>query len=71
MIDLIMDRFIPVVIGLLALSMIALLVIWLPAHLMHEIECLEKGFPVAKTTITLDGYCMNTEGAVTAVVEKL
>lgn len=36
-----------------------------------DMKCTEAGYPTAKTTIKLDGYCMALDGAVTVKVDKL
>lgn len=51
--------------------MLYTMLVWLPIHLSHERDCYEKGFPEVKTTVGLQGYCMNIDGAVTGKVEKL
>lgn len=60
---------------LLATSMVIFLLyvmfIFIPVHLYNETKCLEKGYPVTNTTVTLTGYCMNLEGAITTKVDKL
>ena len=43
----------------------------LPIALMNAAECLEKGYPESRTTITLKGYCVNLEGVVTSKVVEL
>lgn len=42
-----------------------------PVQMLAEVACLELGYPVTMTTITLDSYCMTVEGAVTPYLIKL
>ncbi|GAG03234.1 unnamed protein product, partial [marine sediment metagenome] len=44
---------------------------WLPVHLLNEADCLKMGYPETSTSITLDGYCMNIEGAISGKVVPL
>jgi hypothetical protein len=36
-----------------------------------DMKCTESGYPKAKITMKLDGYCMALDGAVTVRVDKL
>ena len=45
--------------------------IFLAVHVSNEVECLEKGYPVTRTTWKLEGYCVNIDGAVMGIVEGL
>ena len=48
--------------------MLYTLFIWMPVNIVHEARCLKAGFPEYKTTVFLDGYCINLDGDITGVV---
>ncbi len=57
--------------GPLLLFMLFLTFIYLPIEAINSSECLEQGYPESKTTLFLDGYCINLDGAVTGKVKPL
>lgn len=50
--------------------LIILLVVFVPAELKTQAECLAKGYPVAHVTYNLERYCSTLDGAVTVKVER-
>ncbi len=69
--DFIFDKFLPTIVVPMAAFALYIIFVWIPVHLSNESECLAKGYPKTNTTVSLDGYCTNIEGAVTGKVEKL
>lgn len=37
-------------------------IIFLGTHVKNEVICLEKGYPVTRTTFNLKGYCITLDG---------
>ena len=44
--------------------------VWFPVSIYAEAKCLEAGFPKSKVSVGLERYCVNLDGAVTAIVVK-
>lgn len=51
-----------------ALLVAVLLLVYMPAMLKTEADCLRQGFPKSSVSVGLERYCMNMQGAVTIVV---
>jgi len=45
--------------------------VWAPVSAWTDDECLSKGYPRSKVSITLGRYCTNLDGAITVKVDKL
>ncbi len=67
----IFDKILYAVLGLILLIILFLMLIYLPIKTINLSECLEQGYPESKTTLFLDGYCINLDGAVTGKVKPL
>ncbi len=62
-----------VALGATLLAALILLIVWvfvavMPTDIMAHRDCLAQGYPKVETTITLESYCINLDGAVTNAV---
>lgn len=62
------DRLFTLFISVLGLLAAYILFFVLPVAFKADADCLKAGYPKASTTIFLDSYCLNMQGAVTTVV---
>lgn len=56
--------------GFFALLTVLLLVVYVPASMYAERQCLRAGYPKASVTFDLETYCLTIDGQTRAVVIK-
>ena len=61
------DDLIVLLIGVL----VSLLVFVIIAADSGQSECLERGYPDAYVSLSLNTYCINVDGSITGIVKKL
>lgn len=69
--DKMIDLLMLVVVPIILIFGVILMVVYLPAEMYASGKCLEKGYPKAEVTLSLDSYCINLEGETKSKVYKL
>lgn len=57
--------------SLVVLFVLYILFVYAPVDLWGQEQCLKRGFPEHRTTVTLDVYCLNIEGVVQGKVVEV